>query len=927
MYQSTVRIALVNLPAETAALIEGGAPLEAFSHEVFTASPADDALAAADLIVADGSTANAADLAARLLAAKKPDADLILIAGHDQVGALRPHLDGLYDLWIAPLDSDELSYRFSRWQKDRKQATDAWETSQYLESTINSIPSLVWYKSADGIHHKVNDAFCETVNKTKDQVQGRGHAYIWDVEADDPACIESERQVMETRSTVVSEEVVQTGAGTRLLTTYKSPLYDVDGSPMGTVGVGIDVTKERAYEQEILNKNRTLETIFTSLECGLLTHSLDGSRIVSVNQTALDILGYESAEDMLEDGFDMVAATVFPEDAVAMRASMATLSNVGDSVNTEYRVLHKNGNVVHVMGNVKLIENNGERLFQRFLLDYTDKKLEETQKERHQRDLVQALSEDYLLVCSFSLDTGEGTALRIASDERRHLEDYFLGDLNLGASIGAYIDDAVMKEDRAMLRASLSAANLREELADRKRINVNYRTMREGQVTYCQATVVRTGEWNDTHDVVIGFRSVDVQTREEMKKRALLEEALDQANKASAAKSAFLSNMSHDIRTPMNAIVGFTALATSRIDHPDKVMEYLNKIQSSSTHLLSLINDILDMSRIESGKVSLDEQPCSLPALVDELHSIIQADLATRHLNFKSDTASLAHPVVLCDKLRINQILLNLLGNSLKFTEPGGTITLRIGQLDGAPHGYGRYRITVSDTGIGMSPDFLEHIFDPFERERTSTISGVEGTGLGMAITKNLVDMMNGSISVESEKGVGTTFTIDLALRLDESDADATSTDEALEQVQPNHRMRGSHILLVDDNALNREIAITLLEDEGFTVEYAVNGQEGVDKLVNAGPGHFQLVLMDVQMPVMNGYEAAKCIRRLEDPELASIPVIAMTADAFDEDRQKALRAGMDGHLAKPIDIDRLFDNLDAILAQKAAPPELPEQM
>lgn len=243
-----------------------------------------------------------------------------------------------------------------------------------MEATINSVPSLVWYKSKDGIHHKVNDAFCATVNKTKEQVQGRGHAYIWDVEADDPACIESERRVMAAKSTIVSEETVQTSDGTRLLTTYKSPLYNIDGSVMGTVGVGIDVTQERAYEDEIVEKNRTMETIFTTMDCGVITHSLDGTRLLGINQAALDILGYDSAEDLMAAGFDMVAPSVVDEGAGKMRESIATLKNVGDSVSTEYRVRHDNGDIVHVMGNVKLIESDGELLLQRYLLDYTDKK-------------------------------------------------------------------------------------------------------------------------------------------------------------------------------------------------------------------------------------------------------------------------------------------------------------------------------------------------------------------------------------------------------------------------------------------------------------------------------------------------------------------------------------------------------------------------
>ena len=355
-----------------------------------------------------------------------------------------------------------------------------------------------------------------------------------------------------------------------------------------------------------------------------------------------------------------------------------------------------------------------------------------------------------------------------------------------------------------MLRETLSAKNLLDALTDRARIHVNYRIRRGEDTEYCQATIVRNGDWRMAHDIILGLRSVDVQTREEMKKRALLEEALTQANKANAAKSAFLSNMSHDIRTPMNAIVGFTTLAASRIDQPERVQEYLGKIQSSSAHLLSLINDILDMSHIESGKVSLDEQPYNLVDLLDDLYSIIQAETSARQLYFTVDTTGVRHADVRCDKLRINQILLNLLGNALKFTNPGGFVKVKVDELDGAPAGYGRYRFIVSDTGIGMSPEFVEHIFDPFERERTSTISGIQGTGLGMTITKNLVDMMHGSIAVKSVQGKGTAFTIELTLQLAGKRAAAAHESKA-PHANARHHLQKSRILLVDDNDLNRE--------------------------------------------------------------------------------------------------------------------------
>ena len=299
--------------------------------------------------------------------------------------------------------------------------------------------------------------------------------------------------------------------------------------------------------------------------------------------------------------------------------------------------------------------------------------------------------------------------------------------------------------------------------------------------------------------------------------------------------------------------------------------------------------------------------------MLEDLYSIVQAEASARQLYLTVITDDIQHANVHCDKLRINQILLNLLGNSLKFTKPGGFIKVNVTEVPGAPAGYGRYRFTVSDTGIGMSAEFVDHIFDPFERERTSTISGIQGTGLGMSITKSLVDMMHGTIAVNSTKGKGSTFTIELMLELNSSRP--VVTPAKAHHLKPNHHMRGSRILLVDDNDLNREIAITLLEDEGFTVEYAVDGQEAVSKLTTSGADYFQLVLMDVQMPVMNGYEATRTIRHLDDEHLSRIPILAMTADAFEEDRQKALRCGMDGHLTKPIEMDKLFEALDTMLA------------
>ncbi len=545
----------------------------------------------------------------------------------------------------------------------------------------------------------------------------------------------------------------------------------------------------------------------------------------------------------------------------------------------------------------------------------------------------------------------------------------------------------------------------------------------------------------------VGF-FIDIDDEKKMEarleaQRADLEDALAAAQHANRAKTTFLNNMSHDIRTPMNAIIGFTSLAAAHIDNTEQVKDYLTKIATSSNHLLSLINDVLDMSRIESGKVKIEEKECSIPEILHDLKTIVQADIMSKQLDFYIDTVDVINEHVMCDRLRLNQILLNLLSNAMKFTKPGGMVSVRILQKRNAPEGYADYEFQVKDTGIGMSPEFLKNVFEPFERERTSTISGIQGTGLGMAITRNIVDMMGGSVSVESEVGKGSTFTVSLqfktcsgpvrqetipellGLRALVADDDfntcssvtkmlsdigmrpdwTTSGKEAVLRVKlageqndeyavyiidwlmPDmngvevvRRIRGligektpiiiltaydwadieeearkagvtafcskpiflselrevlespfavknqeevpqepisferKKILLVEDNELNQEIAVEILKEAGFSVDVADDGVVAVERMKTAEPGQYDLILMDIQMPVMDGYEATRQIRALENPDIACIPILAMTANAFQEDKKAAIEAGMDGHIAKPIDVSKLFGILGEII-------------
>ena len=394
-----------------------------------------------------------------------------------------------------------------------------------------------------------------------------------------------------------------------------------------------------------------------------------------------------------------------------------------------------------------------------------------------------------------------------------------------------------------------------------------------------------------------------------MKREKTMEIEKLQAERSNKAKSTFLSNMSHDIRTPMNAIIGYTNLIKKEPGLPQKTKDYLNKIEASNNHLLALINDILDMSRIESGKMELDPQKSNLVKALNEVRDLFATQMETKGLKFAVNIEQVMNKMVMCDTPRLNRVLLNLISNAFKFTPEGGSVVVTLKQLGGNEE-KGFYELRVKDTGMGMTPEFAKKVFAAYERDRT--VSNIQGTGLGMSITKSIVELMGGTIEVQTELGKGTEFIVRVEFPIVEDTEE--DEDEQVAGVAREIDFSKVKLLLVEDNEVNREIASLILTEFGFGLDTAVNGKMAYEKVANSKPGDYDCILMDIQMPVMNGYEATKKIRELDNKKLANIPIIAMTANAFTEDVQAAKEAGMNSHIAKPLDIQKMIETLTEVL-------------
>lgn len=387
-----------------------------------------------------------------------------------------------------------------------------------------------------------------------------------------------------------------------------------------------------------------------------------------------------------------------------------------------------------------------------------------------------------------------------------------------------------------------------------------------------------------------------------MEQKLCLENAIKQAESAKKVKRNFLSNMSHDIRTPLNAIVGFSEIAENDFNDKEAVWECLEKIRASASHLRNLVNNVLEMSQMENGNIELQEEKCNLSLIIRNVISMIQPQFSSKEIMLSLDE-KIKDKNVYADLVRLQEVFFNILDNMVKFTKKQGSVSIYVRQLESEKEGYGSYEFILEDTGIGMKKEFLEHIFEQFEREKNTTDSKVEGIGLGMAIVKAIIDKMQGKIHVDSEQGKGTKFVIHIMLQLQEQ-KEGKEKDFLLEE--DSKIFYKKRILIVEDNEMNREIARELLEEVGFVIEIAENGLEAVNKIRESKEGYYDAVLMDIQMPVMNGYEATEAIRRLVRKDAVKIPIVALTANAFEEDRKKAIESGMNAHISKPLNVNEL---------------------
>ncbi len=687
---------------------------------------------------------------------------------------------------------------------------------------------------------------------------------------------------------------------------------DIPFNSIGFMITSITIYLTAITRERELNEQQR-ETLIASLADDYDSVSLinlDADTITNIRTTASFA---ESHKDNNETKFSLfnekVLTYIHPDDRTAFRIEMAP-ENIRFKLKTQksfyvsYRQLINNTVLFYRLKVLRTAnwKKNSELMIGTSNVDeLIRKQISLTEENTRKTSVLNTLAESYESICYINTDAMTYIPYYGSPDLLKwYRTNQYLADF------GPFVHTDVVSEDRQALLDAITAENIRDFLEKAVHdkdafMPIQFRTENDGVQKYHEFTLSRI----DDQHIIATIQDRDAIIRNEEEQKRTLAEAKEKAEAASKAKTSFLFNMSHDIRTPMNAVKGFIELAERNLNDKTKIADYLSKAKTSGEHLLQLINDVLDMSRIESGKVTIDLVPTDIKTETDKLFAILGVSAKEKNVVFTSDISSIRNNYIYSDILHINQILLNIVSNAIKYTKPGGTVALTIKQLEDTEPGKASYCIQVKDTGVGMSKQFQDHIFEEFTRAKNSTQSGIEGTGLGMAIVKRLVDMMGGDIEIESELGMGTVVQVYLTFNIAENPSVPQEKAEMQETT-----LRGKRLLLVEDNELNREIARDILSYEGLEIEEAEDGAIAVERVKAHAPDYYDYVLMDIQMPYMNGYQASRAIRGLKNDDYSRLPIIAMTANAFEDDVKDALAAGMNGHLAKPIDVTKLLECL-----------------
>ncbi len=648
---------------------------------------------------------------------------------------------------------------------------------------------------------------------------------------------------------------------------------------------------------------------------GFFIYHADGDeQIIYANAALLRIFQCSTMDEFKELTGNSFRGMVHHDDLEAVERSIKEqISNSQYNLDyVEYRIVRKDGTIrwLEDYGHFIHSESAGD-VFYVFVGDATEKKNQQkliSQEYLRRLEVIKGLSVNYESILYVDLEKDEVLPYRLSARTKKQFGRELRARKYLDF-ITSYINTWVHPEDRQTLSQSVSLPYIRAKLLRAKSYSINYRILTGEESTYLQLRIVNVSNSRHISQIIMGYRGIDEDIQREMEQKKMLEEALHSANLAIAAKQTFLSNISHDMRTPLNAILGYTALAKEYISDTNAVLDYLSKIDTSGRQLLDFIEKVLDVTWTESNDTRISETECSLTAIIQDIYNSFRQKAEDKNIHFSTDTSALIHYDVYGDPEKISHLLRNLVSNAINFTNPDGIVSITATETKNLASSYATFQFIIKDNGIGISKDFQENLFEPFEREKNTTISGISGSGLGLAIAKNLVDLMGGSIHVDSTVGCGSTFTVTLRLPIQDQPLSADSaTEDILTQ------LLNQKILLVEDNEINLEIETELLSGLGLIIDTAENGKDAIEKVASSTPNEYSLILMDIQMPIMDGWQAAKAIRELDNPALARIPIIALSANAFESDKRASIESGMNAHLPKPLDIPYLLETVAKIL-------------